>query len=109
MKYITVDETKYWNQSILDKIGDGRIKAVYLFNPEEKTYCCEITPSYYLTFAGYYVTKEVDEETFELIQTTSGEDHYRYCHSIVGEKEIAGDTIEEALEEYGANCGQYQE
>lgn len=54
------DDTQYWSSEIVKKVG--KIYSVYLYNPEQYTYCCELTPSYELNFAGITIS---GNETFD--------------------------------------------
>lgn len=79
---IALDETKDWTESIQEKAG--KLYTVYLYNPNEKTHYCEITPSYYLIPLYAFAEKEIDDETQgDLLEGIASEDpHYYHCHSI---------------------------
>lgn len=45
---VALDETEYYNIDPADAPHIERIMGVYLFDRNERTHCCELTPSYYL-------------------------------------------------------------
>jgi len=49
-KIVYLDQTSNWLESIRDQLKGGRIWAVYLFDKNQITHCCELTPSYALHF-----------------------------------------------------------
>jgi len=56
---VKLDESEYWNKEITDKVKNGKIYTVYIYNPNKHVHCCELTPSYELYFVGYdYCPKE---------------------------------------------------
>jgi hypothetical protein len=65
-----IDETDYWNDEIKAQLKGGQIWAVYVFDKNQVTHCCEITPSYAMHFIEYYgemgngelTSDELDEE-----------------------------------------------
>jgi hypothetical protein len=64
------------------------IQGVYLFNKNEVTHCCELTPSYFLihlydvVVLGVEVSDELMEELSEEYEQCGGEDIYVHCHTI---------------------------
>jgi hypothetical protein len=73
---VAIDETALWN---LDGLPNGhkvdRIMAVHLFDREQVTYCCEITPSRWLERLRTTVVLkdefETDEELYDAVQEES--------------------------------------
>jgi hypothetical protein len=45
---VSVDETRHYNIDPADLPYVEKICQVYLYDRNERTYCCELTPSYYL-------------------------------------------------------------
>lgn len=50
---VRMDETEYWVDAFLKKYQIKRVWAVYVYNQNHHTHCCEITPSYELHFVEY--------------------------------------------------------
>lgn len=64
------------------------IRGVYLFNRNEETYCCELTPSYFLIhlydeviFEGE-VSEELRDEISQKYEHCGGDDIYVHCRTI---------------------------
>lgn len=45
---IAMDETQYYNIAEEDRPHIKQILGVYLYQPDVRTFCCELTPSYWL-------------------------------------------------------------
>jgi len=114
-RYIKIDETKYWDQNFVARLKGNRLIATYIFDATERTYCCEITPSYFMRYVNTEVVgsnydfndeewNEINDIIFEG-EYQSDNDHYRHCSSV--KDSILFDTnaeeIEEAIEEFQAN------
>jgi hypothetical protein len=54
--FIGLDETRHWNLPAAIRAHILRIDTVYAFNRNEHTYCCELTPSHWLTCVDFSVT-----------------------------------------------------
>lgn len=111
-QYVNIDETRFYKKAFLVRIGEGaKIYGSYIFDLNERTFCCEITPSYYLEYAGSFIvggeySEAIDEEVMQA--NVHSEGHYRHCRSVTNYKPIAGETLDEALDQYHSNCGSYQ-
>jgi len=87
----------------------GRWWGVYLYNRKEATYCCEVTPSYWLELVGYYVEREIDDVTQEELLDILAQDmqesagHYYHCHHVDGWYMVDKDVLFTALESAPAN------
>jgi len=107
MKYkaVAIDETKHWVDSISKSAG--KIFCVCIYNSEEVTHCCEITPSYYLIPIYSYCENEVSEEIKEeIICNDILEPFYVHCSSIDSMQNVdAGnfETEDEAHEQNRCN------
>src|SRR5260221_6792761 len=53
-KVIRFDHTEYWDEKIVARTKGGKLWSVYLFDKNQNTYCCELTPSYCLYFIECY-------------------------------------------------------
>lgn len=42
---VALEETEFFSPEIKSKVG--KIFTVYMYNPDEETHCCEVTPSYF--------------------------------------------------------------
>jgi hypothetical protein len=85
---VRIDETGYWDMSRLP--GVKKVWGCYLVDKSRLTYCCCITPSYWLQWIAYdeefedYVepdSKEWNEADWEVSQVV-GEDGYYDCKYI---------------------------
>ena len=105
---VAIDETEDW----LDEITDftGRIYTQYVFNPDEVTHCCEVTPSYYLQPVRYQTEVAVAENAMDDIEAALCESPalYVHCHKIDAmpadqklEKEF--DDLDDALDYWQGN------
>jgi hypothetical protein len=117
-RYVRIDETRYWNEEFLADIGpDAKIVATYIFNANEVTYCCEITPSYWLEYVGteFSADRDITDEEYEKFDDIIRENemetdgHYRHCSGVDGkiisrfegcDEDV---TIDDVREEYCAN------
>lgn len=84
-KVVVFDETEYWSPDMVEKAG-GKIYATYLFDSASATYCCELTPSYYLIHLFSTPLQDTEDGTVEqeIREAESGcdNDAYYHCHSI---------------------------
>jgi hypothetical protein len=89
-KVVSIDETNYWNESI-GKFG-CRVIANYAYDMEERTYCCESTPSRWMEYLGSNlefsgeVSEDIRNEAYEYVQSNDNDDncHYRHCMDVDG-------------------------
>lgn len=126
---IMLDETNDWQPAIIEKTG--RMFTIYLYDADEVTHCCEITPSYYLIpidwAAEKYVVDTLGDEEAEAFRGNLDEDWrtstdpiYVHCASIDRIQEIDADgrrrrfvsvnefeDMEEAEEFFRSNCYLY--
>jgi hypothetical protein len=67
------------------------IRGVYLFDSNQRTFCCEMTPSYWLIhlYDEVVLTPEADEldefekdAIYQKYEYCGGEDIYVHCHTI---------------------------
>ena len=49
-RYYVVDETRHWLDPDLIRRSGGTIYGVYVFDADIAVHCCELTPSFELTF-----------------------------------------------------------
>ena len=110
LKVVKIEETQFWSKKIIKKAG--KLFGVYIFDENESTFLCEITPSHYLRFL-YTFAERFDEQTEELIResdTTEGGDFYMHAgdankikseatYEFEYEGEIDGDDYQEKMEE----------
>jgi hypothetical protein len=68
-----------------------RIEEVYLYDKNERTHCCEFTPSYYLiqlytrvifTPAGDQLNDHKQDEIFQVYEHEATDNIYVHCHEI---------------------------
>lgn len=73
---VTVDVTAGYSLKSEDAPLIKEIRDVFFFFPEERTYCCEMTPSYNLMYLYTYVVC-MEEDISEKVRERLDE---RYCH-----------------------------
>jgi hypothetical protein len=100
LKYVEFDETQYWNEDFLNRIGTKKVTAVYIFDANRIVHCCELTPSYELYLATTYTDNELsDDDQEEFDESWTGERsvaNYYHCSPI---DEIAKDyPIDDSFE-----------
>lgn len=82
------DETYAWNLAPEDKPWIKEIRGVYLFDRNEVTHCCEVTPSYFMRFCYHAfvlvdaATDEVSERIHEEYGTEPQDDCYMHCSEV---------------------------
>lgn len=104
-----VDETQYWTIDKKDKQYVDKIIGVYYFNRNSHTYCCELTPSYWMIWHSDVIyfkdlpedDRQADEIRCRLAETyeqSSHDDNSCYVH--VRE-------VERAMQEHPENFHRY--
>ena len=81
LRLVVLNETEFWREDI--QKACGKINRVYLFDSNQHTYCCEMTPSYTLIpLASFAVSEnEVSEEMYEeLLKGDSLNSEIMYMH-----------------------------
>ncbi|WP_299315984.1 hypothetical protein [uncultured Halomonas sp.] len=90
----------------------ARYWTVYLFDPAEAHYCCELTASYWLEAVGYDIEPVdqdidpwIDDDTYgDLIADLSYSSHYRHIKAVPDSQPFGEfETLEDAREYYQAN------
>lgn len=101
---VKMDDTEYWDQEVTKKTG--RIYSYYIFNPNEHTHCCSLTPSLFLYPVAFETEKEIDDDTHGDVMTawSMGTDaDYFTCRIKPDETNNYFDSIKEAIEYYQGN------
>lgn len=77
-----MDETDGWTEEIAS--AAGRVAGVFVFDENRHVFCCEMTPSYELSLAGYLTEHHVcDKLQLELAQATDfGQVRYVHCWQV---------------------------
>ena len=115
---VAMDESKDWEPVILSACG-GTIYTLYVFDPQERTHCCEFTPSFWLEpFEVEPISLPDDDEALEKLREELDEGRiqgtnscYVHCHRIEAlgdEFKLSEDfdddtTLEDAAEYFSAN------
>lgn len=89
---IQIDETRHWSAEFLKKYGVTQIYGVYLYDANSRIYCCEMTPSYELSFIESVAGHGIDDEevwekfTDDVREADMDADEviYMHCHDIDG-------------------------
>ena len=92
LKYVEIDETQYWKEDFLERIGAKKVTAVYVFDANRRVHCCELTPSYEMIEALNYTDNYLPDEDYDEFEDSwrpnFAEVSYMHCHWI---DEIAKD------------------
>lgn len=113
-KYVKINETQYWNKDLLAKFGEGtKVVSTYAYDDNERTFCCELTPSFWLEYLGNDIVpgRDLSEEEYEEVHTLMLENHddghYRHCSAVssLSPKDVIGDfeTLDDVREYYQGN------
>lgn len=89
---VAFDETDHYQIDDEDRPYIERIVGVYLFDRNQRTHCCELTPSYWLihlydevrlTPLGMDCDDEYRlDEIYQKYEYNGGDDIYVHCHSV---------------------------
>jgi len=102
LKYVKMDETQYWKEDFLERIGTKKVTAVYIFDANRRVRCCEITPSYEMYLATNYTDNHLNDDDYEEFEDSwrpegIGEVSYFHCYGI---DEVAKDYADKEDFEY---------
>lgn len=105
---VAINDTHYWNLKEEDKPYIEKMLSVYYFDKNEITYCCEITPSYFL--CGLYNTavckldtpEAVRERIYDRYEGEPCDDCYVHCSVAdrMESKPYGEDEDEDVVREY---------
>lgn len=86
---VAIDETHHITDDALVK-ACGKIFTVYFYDANEKTHCCEITPSHYLIPLYCYSENEVSDEIKDELTDLEryNEPMYVHCHQLEDMKTV---------------------
>lgn len=80
-EYIWIDETWILTQGAKAQVG--QYLGLYIFTPEEPTYCCEVRPSYWMEAVGFETQHAASDELWgELNSYLYDSSHYRHCADV---------------------------
>ena len=115
-KYFKRDLTAFLDKETQKAVG--RYWEVYVYNAEEVTHCCEITPSYTCFPVTFETENEINDELYDRLQEGMAIlPGYFHCFSIDPiakdcppppdrwEDDTDEEYLEGCLEYYQANCG----
>jgi len=95
---ISFDETVHWNIAEEDKPYIEKMMGVYFYDRSEYTYCCEVTPSYWLRHLGnvaycrWDTPDEVRERIYDKYEIGGYDDscymHVRVVEAIPAERKV---------------------
>lgn len=77
-KVCVIDTSGDWHPAFIEQTG--KIEAVFAYECDKCTYCCELAPSYFLRFL-YFVAENTDENIHDVLLENSFGDHdcYMWC------------------------------
>jgi hypothetical protein len=88
---LAFDETSHYHIPEADAPYIAQIRGVYLFDANQRTHCCELTPSYYLihlydevhlTDAGLALDESAQDDLYQQYEYCGGDDCYVHCHTV---------------------------
>lgn len=85
---VLFDETDYYGIDDEDKPFIGSINGIYLYDKNERTHCCEWTPSYWLIHLYDVIDFKGDpsddkrDELSQKYEYNGGDDIYVHCHTL---------------------------
>jgi len=115
LKYIKVDETKYWKEEFVKSFGaDTKIISTYIYDEESSTHCAELKSSFWMEHCGSEIEpsneqsederNDMHEEFMDALHESDDSSHYRHCSSVKGTDVPGGlESIESAVEEFNCN------
>ena len=65
LRVVKVLDMVGWDEGFLKEMGITKIETVFLYDANEVTYCCEVTPSYWMRYADLVVHTVHDEAAFD--------------------------------------------
>jgi len=84
---VKIQSTRDWDQEFVKKSQIKEIWDVYLYDQNERTFCCELTPSYCLNymdthayFADGISDEDRDEAEESIMESTAWNDRVSYYH-----------------------------
>lgn len=107
LRLVEIDETEYLGDKCRDQVG--RLFTIYLYDADERTHCCELTPSHWLEAVFFETTGQIDDDLADdLNQGLYYSSHYRHCRDV---EKLPTMTVtydfedfEEAREYFQCNC-----
>ena len=107
LKSVRLNETKFLSEEAAKNCGT--YWGLYIFNPAEVTFCCEITPSHWLECVGFDTELKVYAQLYEELGAgLHDSSHYRHARAIeslnckdLGEFETFEEGVESARCNYG--------
>ena len=112
-KAVVMDDTQHFNIPAEDVPFIKQVLCVYVYDPEEATHCCELTPSRWLeTCYTTVVTSEdcpedVRERLWEDYSTVYSDSCYMHCSDadrLESTEPREFDSLEDAREYFCGNC-----
>lgn len=105
-RVVALNESYGLSDEIKEKTGE--LYTCYVFDPELRVHCCEMTPSHELVRFDFYTEKEIDDELHSDLLSTEDNVVYMHCHSIRAMKDhfLVDSTIElddHQIDEDGSN------
>lgn len=83
---VKVDDTSGWDEGLLSKHHIVKTETVYVFDRSQRTYCCEITPSYEMWPSHYELSfkdgtsDEKREDAWEVVEDNFYLEEIKYIH-----------------------------
>lgn len=108
---VAVDETAHYQIDEEDRPFVEKILGVYLYDATERTFCCELTPSYYLrhVYDEVIVPLGTPDEDRNRVQEKyaylGGEDCYVWCSRVsqFATKQFGDGEFDEVVQEVQGN------
>lgn len=84
---VKFEETEFYDATELTRLGIKKVYGIYLYDKNQVTFCCELTPSYCLYYVDFCYDNSSDltdvqcEEAYDwLVEANSGNEEVEYFH-----------------------------
>ena len=80
LKLVKIDVTHNWNEDYLKEINSGKVYDICLYDSNQVTHCCEITPSYWLVPLYSETENHLEDEQWEdFMNNNTLDPFYNHC------------------------------
>ena len=91
LKLVKIDVTHEWNKDFLKQLGSGKVYDYCLYDANQVTHCCEITPSYWLLDIYSETENCLNDVQYDefVYHNCIGEGFYMHCAQVEQLEHIA--------------------
>lgn len=113
LRLVLIDETRDWNEDIAKACG--KIMRPYLYDANQHTYCCEVTPSYTLYPLPSIAENEISDEVYDDVMEGDNENpdvvymHVSDVDKMETKKAVFSHHLDGGLRYYNSEGKKYRE